>query len=165
MAAGRRPYRSLPCVQIVTGRRGFRPFAALAVQFSGVCSIHLFRRLNARGCLRELSHSRKRCTTTKIDGANSTARQVEAIMPLNTAMPIDQRGAGAGAGRDYQGRDAEDERKRGHDDRTEPRARRVDGGFRDRLVLVEAVRPRATSTIRIAFLAESAIKRMIPIWV
>jgi hypothetical protein len=39
-----------------------------------------------RQCFRGEYHSSKRCTTTKIDGANRTARQVEAIMPLNTAM-------------------------------------------------------------------------------
>jgi hypothetical protein len=32
-----------------------------------------------------------RCTTTKNVGTNSTARQVEAIMPENTVMPIDLR--------------------------------------------------------------------------
>src|SRR5438034_3311531 len=41
--------------------------------------------------LRDARHSSKRRTTTKNDGTNSTARQVEASMPLNTAMPIDLR--------------------------------------------------------------------------
>src|SRR5262249_54963128 len=41
--------------------------------------------------LRAARHSSKRRTTTKNDGTNSTARQVEASMPLNTAMPIDLR--------------------------------------------------------------------------
>jgi hypothetical protein len=41
--------------------------------------------------LRALSRSSKRCTTTNIEGANRTARQVEAIIPLKTAIPIDAR--------------------------------------------------------------------------
>ena len=54
-------------------------------------NVHPFRHHRSGGCLRALRHSSKRCTTTKIDGANSTARQVEAIIPLNTVMPIDLR--------------------------------------------------------------------------
>ena len=42
------------------------------------------------GYPRELCHSSNRCTTTKIDGANKTARHVDATMPLNTATPIDR---------------------------------------------------------------------------
>src|SRR5262245_32776353 len=41
--------------------------------------------------LRAARHSSKRRTTTKNDGTNSTAKQVEASMPLDTAMPIDLR--------------------------------------------------------------------------
>src|SRR5713101_2551147 len=41
--------------------------------------------------LRAARHSSKRRTTTKNDGTNRTARQVEASIPLNTAMPIDLR--------------------------------------------------------------------------
>src|SRR5512146_646094 len=41
--------------------------------------------------LRAASQFSKRCTTTKKVGTNSTARQVEAIMPENTVMPIDLR--------------------------------------------------------------------------
>src|SRR5260370_198568 len=41
--------------------------------------------------LRAARHSSKRRTPTKNDGTNSTARQVEASMPLNTPMPIDLR--------------------------------------------------------------------------
>src|ERR1700680_1481996 len=44
-----------------------------------------------RGWAREARHSSKRWITTNSDGTNSTARQVEAIMPLNTVMPIDFR--------------------------------------------------------------------------
>src|SRR5580658_8398736 len=44
-----------------------------------------------RGCLRAASHSSKRWITTNSDGTNRTARQVEAIMPENTVMPIDLR--------------------------------------------------------------------------
>jgi hypothetical protein len=40
---------------------------------------------------RSASQFSNRCTTTKNVGANSTARQFEAIMPENTVMPIDSR--------------------------------------------------------------------------
>ena len=84
-------------------------------------------------CLRDFRHSSNRCRTTKNDGTNSTARQVEAIMPLNTVMPIDLARAGAGAGRHHQRRDAEDEGEGGHQDRPEAGARRLDRRFDDRL--------------------------------
>src|SRR3954469_21110918 len=45
----------------------------------------------ARFTFRACSHSSKRWTTTNSDGTNSTARQVEAIIPVNTVMPIDLR--------------------------------------------------------------------------
>ena len=47
----------------------------------------------ARGAfpLRSFSQFSNRWTTTKNAGTNSTARQVEAIMPENTVMPIDLR--------------------------------------------------------------------------
>ncbi len=38
-----------------------------------------------------VSHSSKRWMTTNIAGTNSTARQVDAIMPLKTVTPIDFR--------------------------------------------------------------------------
>jgi hypothetical protein len=40
---------------------------------------------------RSESQFSNRCTTTKNVGTNSTARQVEAIIPENTVMPIDLR--------------------------------------------------------------------------
>src|SRR5690606_24714008 len=45
----------------------------------------------ASGALRPVHHSSNRCSTVKKDGTKSTARQVEASMPLTTAMPIDLR--------------------------------------------------------------------------
>ena len=45
----------------------------------------------ARAASRALRHSSKRCSTTKNDGTNSTARHVDAIMPLNTARPSETR--------------------------------------------------------------------------
>ncbi len=39
--------------------------------------------------LRSASQFSNRCTTMKNVGTNSTARQVEAIMPENTVIPID----------------------------------------------------------------------------
>lgn len=52
------------------------------------------------GVLRRARHSSKPCTSTKNDGTNNTARQVDAIMPVNTVMPIDAARAGAGAARE-----------------------------------------------------------------
>ena len=46
-----------------------------------------------------------------------------------------------------------------------PRARRLDGGLDDRLAVDACARSRATSTIRMAFLAPSAISSIRPIWV
>ena len=100
--------------------------------------------------------------TTKNDGTNSTARQVEAIMPLNTVMPIDLRALAPAPVASTSGSHAEDEGERGHQDRPEPRARRLDRRFDDRLPSARS--SRATSTIRMAFLADSAISRIRPIW-
>src|SRR5215467_11984334 len=41
--------------------------------------------------LRAAHHSSKRRITTKNEGTNRTAKQVEAIIPLNTAIPMDLR--------------------------------------------------------------------------
>ena len=68
--------------------------------------------------------SSKRCRTTKNDGTNSTARQVEASMPLNTVMPMRDARSGAGPGGDDQRQHAEDEGERGHQDRPEAGAGR-----------------------------------------
>ena len=58
-------------------------------------------------------------------------------MPLNTVMPIDFLRAGAGAAGNHQRRDAEDERKRRHDDRPEPFPRRLDRRFKYGLALAQ----------------------------
>src|SRR4051794_25014228 len=39
--------------------------------------------------LRFVNHSSNRCTTTKKHGTNTTARQVEASIPVDTEIPID----------------------------------------------------------------------------
>ena len=65
--------------------------------------------------------SSKRCSTTKNDGTNSTARQVEAIMPLNTASPSEMRAVAPAPRGEHQRHDAEDEGERRHHDRPEPR--------------------------------------------
>ena len=49
--------------------------------------------LGTRTFFRAFIRSSSRCSTTKNDGTNSTARQVEAIMPLNTDSPSDTRAA------------------------------------------------------------------------
>ena len=73
---------------------------------------------------------------TKNAGTNKTARQVDAIMPENTVMPIEMPGVGAGAAREHQRHHAQDEGERGHQDRTEAGARRVDRGLDDLLAVL-----------------------------
>ena len=41
------------------------------------------------GALRALRHSSNACNTVKKEGTNSTARQVDAMMPLSTLSPSD----------------------------------------------------------------------------
>ena len=113
---------------------------------------------------RGLRRSSKRCSTVKNDGTNSTARQVEAIMPLNTQRPSEMRAVGARAGRHHQRHDAQDEGEGGHQDRAEAGPGRLDRRLDDRLA-VDMRASRATSTIRMAFLAPSAISSIRPIWV
>src|SRR5215213_9672685 len=118
---------------------------------------------SAHRAFRPFTHSSKRCTTTNSEGTNSTARQVEAIMPVNTVMPIDLRALA-------------------------PAPVAITSGTTERMKAIEVIRigrkraraastadwaigwpslmcrSRATSTIRIAFLADSAISRIKPIW-
>ena len=56
-------------------------------------------------------------------------------MPVNTVMPIDLRALAPAPVASTSGSDAEDEGERGHQDRPEPRPRRLDRGFDDRLAL------------------------------
>ena len=84
-------------------------------------------------------------------------------MPENTVMPIDLRALAPAPVATHQRRDAENERKRRHQDRTEPGARAFNGGLDQRLAFCTR-RSRATSTIRMAFLADSAISSTRPIW-
>ena len=105
----------------------------------------------------------KRCTTTKKAGTNSTARQVEASMPENTVMPIDLRALAPAPVASTSG--------------TTPRMKAKEviriGRNRERAASIAAsstglpsrlCRSSPTSTIRIAFLADSAISRINPIW-
>ena len=105
----------------------------------------------------------KRCTTTKKAGTNSTARQVEASMPENTVMPIDLRALAPAPVAITSGTTP---RMKANDviriGRKRARAASIadsSTGLPSRLCSSSP-----TSTIRIAFLADSAISRIRPIW-
>ncbi|MBA7658413.1 hypothetical protein ES703_66364 [subsurface metagenome] len=114
--------------------------------------------------LRSARQFSKRWMTTKNVGTNSTARQVEAIMPENTVMPIDLRALAPAPVASTSG--------------STPRMKANDviriGRNRARAALTadsssglpsRTCSSNATSTMRMAFLADSAIRRMMPIWV
>ena len=63
---------------------------------------------------------------------NTRLRKVETIMPPNTAVPTEWRPGLAGALRGDERQHAEDERERGHQNRTEPDPRGFDRGLRNR---------------------------------
>ena len=104
----------------------------------------------------------KALATTKNDGTNSTAKQVDAIIPVKTAIPIDLRALAPAPVASTSGKTprmkANDVIRIG----AQPRPRRLDGRLDDGL----AFRPnsRATSTMRMAFLADKAIRSTSPIW-
>src|SRR6516165_12623534 len=84
-------YHTNPCVQIVTDaalinstmqRAGYGGYNATGYS-AGVPA--------GERPLCPLRHSSNRCTTAKNGGTNSTATQVDAIIPVNTVMPIDTR--------------------------------------------------------------------------
>ena len=56
-------------------------------------------------------------------------------MPENAVMPIDFRALAPAPVASTSGTHAEDEGKRRHQDRPEPRPRRLDGGFQQRLAI------------------------------
>src|SRR5262245_14689882 len=114
--------------------------------------------------LRHAHHSSKRRITTKNEGTNRTAKQVEAIIPLNTATPMDLRALAPAPVASTNG--------------STPRMKANDviriGRNRVRAASTAASRSglpsckccsRATSTIRIAFFADSARSKTSPIWV
>src|SRR5215469_2467952 len=116
------------------------------------------------GRLPALRHSSNRCTTTNSDGTNRIARQVEAIMPLNTVMPIDLRALAPAPLAITSGAtprmNANEVIKIGRSRAIAPSTAASNSG------LPSCTRcSRATSTIRIAFLAESAMSKTMPIWV
>jgi hypothetical protein len=112
--------------------------------------------------LRAARHSSKRWTMTKNDGTNKTARQVDAIMPVNTAMPIDLRALAP----------APVATTRGAPPRMKANDVMMSGRNRDFAPATAASAmdmplariSRANSTIRMAFFADNAISRMRPIW-
>ena len=67
--------------------------------------------------------------TAKKSGMKKMPTVVAVSMPANTPVPSECRLGRAGAAGDHQRRDAEDERERGHQDRPEPLAGRLDRGL------------------------------------
>ena len=99
--------------------------------------------------------------TTKNDGTNNTARQVEAIMPLNTVMPIDLRALAPAPVASTSGSTP---RMKANEVIRMGRNRARAASIAASTIGLPAARiSRATSTIRIAFLADSAISRISPI--
>ena len=63
---------------------------------------------------------------------NTRFRNVDSNMPPATAVPTEWRASWPGAGREHERQHAEDERQRGHQDRPQPDARRLDRRLDDR---------------------------------
>src|SRR5436190_3382273 len=111
--------------------------------------------------LRALRHSSKPCTTTKNEGTNSTARQVEAIMPVNTVMPMEMR---ALAPAPLASTSGSTPRIKANEVITMGRKRaRAASTAASKIALPSARCSRANSTMRMAFLADSAISSTSPI--
>ena len=85
-----------------------------------------------------------------------------ASMPPNTAVPTARRLAAPAPVRDHQRHEAEDEGEAGHHDGAEAQLRGLHRGVRDRHCPCVACSI-ANSTIRMAFLAASAISTTMPI--
>ena len=71
-------------------------------------------------------------TTTYSTGMKTTLRNVDTSMPPNTAVPTEWRPAWPAPRGKHERQHAEDERQRGHQDRPEPDARRLERGIDDR---------------------------------
>src|SRR5438309_3068937 len=85
-------YHTNPCVQIVTDAALINSTtAATAVLRLRHAAGYSAGRSAGESPLRALRHSSNRCITAKNGGTNSTAKQVDAIIPVNTVMPIDTR--------------------------------------------------------------------------
>src|SRR5262245_53245773 len=98
--------------------------------------------------------------TTKNGGTNSTARQVDASMPVNTVMPIDTRALAPAPLASTSGTTP---RMKANDVITIGRNRaRAASVAASRIGLPAARSSRANSTMRIAFFAESAISKNEP---
>ena len=99
---------------------------------------------------------------TKNEGTKTTARQVEASMPLATAMPSDCRDAAPAPVARISGTTprikVKDVMRIGR------KRRRAASTAASRMERPSARRWRAISTMRMAFLAESAMSRTRPIW-
>jgi hypothetical protein len=100
----------------------------------------------------------------KNEGTNRTARQVEAIMPLNTQRPSEMRELAARAGRRDERHDAQDEGERRHQDGTEAGAGRLDGRLDDVLAVEQTALARHFDD-QDGVLGASAISSIRPIWV
>src|ERR1700756_4014619 len=137
--------------QEVRDRRGSRDYSAGRATGMGVF-------------LRAFRHSSKPCNNAKKEGTNSTARQVEAMMPLRTLSPSDMRPLAPAPVASTNGTTPSPKAKEVI--RIGRNRRRDASTAASRIDLPWTRRPsRAISTIRMPFLADSAIIRMSPIWV
>ncbi len=99
----------------------------------------------------------------KNDGTNGTARQVDAIMPVNTEMPIDLRALAPAPVASTSGATP---RMKANEVITIGRKRaRAAATAASPIARPSRRSSRATSTMRIAFFADSAIRSTMPIWV
>src|SRR5580704_5939322 len=134
--------------------------AAIAIRLSG--APYSAGTLAAPRRLRAERQSANRCTTTKNAGTNRTARQVEASMPENTVMPMDLRALAPAPVASTSGSTL---RMKAKEVIRIGRKRACAPAIAASKALTPcAWRSRATSTIRMAFLADSAISSMMPIW-
>src|SRR5579875_417260 len=70
---------------------GIFPTISQSLAYATWCTSHSAGAGLVAACLRALRQSSNDCATTKKEGTKRTARQVEAIMPVKTVMPIDLR--------------------------------------------------------------------------
>ena len=108
-----------------------------------------------------LLHSRRPWKVTYSIGIRKMPMEVAAIMPANTAVPTRAPAQHRGAVGGDQRHQPEDERDRGHHHGAEPRARAHHAG--SRIDMPASRCSLANSTIRMPFLAASAISTTRPI--
>ncbi len=92
--------------------------------------------------LRRAIHSSKRWNITKKQGTNTTARQVEASIPVETDIPIDLRALAPAPVASTSGKHPKDEREGRHQDRPQPRTSRTDRRVHDGSAMQQSLLPR-----------------------